>query len=60
MNAPKHTTNQTEAKVKAILGSSYGWDSELGELQYQGNPISFWITESEKTAVKQATENQST
>jgi hypothetical protein len=50
----KTNNNEIETRIQNLLGKSYGWDAELGELQYRGNPVSYWITDHEAAAVKQA------
>ncbi len=43
--------NLTEI-IQSLLGESYSWDSELGELNYLGNPLSDqWQTAQEAAAV---------
>jgi hypothetical protein len=44
------TNNSIETKIQNLLGKSYGWDAELNELQYRGDPVSFWITDHEAAA----------
>lgn len=51
----KTNTNEVEVKIQNILGKSYTWDSELSELNYLGNPVSYWMTDYEAAAVKLAT-----
>jgi hypothetical protein len=53
----KTNTNEVEEKIQSVLGKSYTWDSELNELNYLGNPVSFWMTAHEAAAVKFATRN---
>ncbi len=45
-----------EAQIKTLLGNSYGWDSETQELQYRGNPVSFWMTDHEAAMLAKAKE----
>jgi len=46
--------NSLEKAIKALLGNSYGWDEETQELQYRGNPVSYWMTEYEEKRLAEA------
>jgi hypothetical protein len=53
-NGTASPVSKMQSAIKSLLGKSYDWDAETNELQYRGNPVSFWITDHEAEMVQQA------